>query len=204
MTQLFTADWHLSHENIMKYCKRPWKTVHEMNVAIFESLQKMWKRGDTLYFLGDLSMTNPKTVEQALDRLMSMGVRDVVFVFGNHDNKQTRAKVAAHKIVSWSGDMKKIKLRFHQVGEQTLPAFLCHYPMRSWDASHRGSRLLHGHSHGDIEEHWNSLDVGIDNAFKLLGEYRPFTGQEVWEQIQRINTERPHERDSVLVHPDRD
>ena len=41
---------------------------------------------------------------------------------------------------------------------------MCHYCMSVWPASHYGSWLLYGHSHGRIPEYEDSLkmDVGVD------------------------------------------
>jgi calcineurin-like phosphoesterase family protein len=63
---------------------------------------------------------------------------------------------------------------------------LCHYAMAVWDKSHRGAWQLYGHSHTNLEGwidkampgHF-SMDVGIDNAARLLGEYRPFSFEEI-------------------------
>lgn len=51
----FTSDYHLSHQNIINYCNRPFANVIEMNTIILNNLESKVKPGDTLYFLGDLS-----------------------------------------------------------------------------------------------------------------------------------------------------
>jgi len=199
--QLFTADWHLRHAKIMEYDKRPFETIEAMEDVFFNNLKEMWEPGSTLYFLGDMSLNN-KTTFEALDRLLAIGIKNVVYVFGNHDgNNSVRNAVEKHRIVPWCGDLKTIKLRR---SIDSVPAFLCHYPMRSWNMSSHGARHLHGHSHGGSPEHFNSLDVGIDNANRLLGDYRPFTAQEVCEQIDgRINVELADQRSSVLEPADK-
>lgn len=49
----FTADFHLGHANIIRYCSRPFSTVEEMDQAIVERLNASVKPNDVLYFLGD-------------------------------------------------------------------------------------------------------------------------------------------------------
>ena len=49
----FTADFHLGHKNIIRYCNRPFETVEEMNHTILERLNACVKANDILYFLGD-------------------------------------------------------------------------------------------------------------------------------------------------------
>ncbi len=58
--------------------------------------------------------------------------------------------------------------------------------MAVWNRSHRGAWQLYGHSHSGLEP-WidkalpghRSMDVGVDNAYKILGEFRPFRFQEI-------------------------
>ena len=57
---------------------------------------------------------------------------------------------------------------------------MSHYAHRVWNKSHHGVMHLYGHSHASIADDWGkSMDVGVDNAYKLLGEYRPFALTEV-------------------------
>lgn len=60
--------------------------------------------------------------------------------------------------------------------------FMSHYPHLSWHHASKGVIMLHGHEHGHLD-HLNKdvkrLDVGIDTAKKLLGEYRPFSIEEI-------------------------
>ena len=49
----FTADFHLGHKNIIRYCNRPFDTVEEMNRTILERLNSLVKANDILYFLRD-------------------------------------------------------------------------------------------------------------------------------------------------------
>lgn len=78
---------------------------------------------------------------------------------------------------------------------------LSHYAQRSWNKSHFGAIQLHGHSHAGLErteeyltclptgnhpvnEFYNqftTMDVGIDNAFRLYGLYKMFSIYEISE-----------------------
>lgn len=44
---------------------------------------------------------------------------------------------------------------------------------------HYGSLALHGHCHSSYQGQGKILDVGIDNAYKLYGEHRLFSEQDV-------------------------
>jgi calcineurin-like phosphoesterase family protein len=53
----------------------------------------------------------------------------------------------------------------HAYAELTLEGtmlVLCHYPFRTWNAMHRGSVNLHGHSHGRLAPLTRQFDVGVD------------------------------------------
>jgi calcineurin-like phosphoesterase family protein len=49
----FTADFHFGHNNIIRYCNRPFRNGEEMDQTILEPLNASVKPNDTLYFLGD-------------------------------------------------------------------------------------------------------------------------------------------------------
>lgn len=193
--QLFTADWHLDHDKAIEWFRRPFSDRLEMGRELFSQLEKLAQPGGILYYLGDLTM-GPRYTKDMLIQISHI-VKQWVFVFGNHD-EDSRSIIAAHKGIKWSGDIKEIKLYVEEklgtqlVGSKQMrdyPCVLCHFPMRTWNNSSRGTRHLYGHSHAGASTWRNALDVGVDNAYKLLGQYRPFTAEEVREQIDRINKE---------------
>lgn len=81
----------------------------------------------------------------------------------------------------WIRDMAEINVNGQHI-------VLCHYAMRVWNKSHRGSWHLYGHSHNSLEtEVWGrSMDVGVDSAKVILGDYRPFS----FDEISRILSKR--------------
>ncbi|MHA1376349.1 MAG: metallophosphoesterase, partial [Promethearchaeota archaeon] len=80
----FTADFHLSHKNIIKYSNRPFKTVEEMDEIIINNLEERIKPQDILYFLGDLTFKEIKAREffQRFEEI------EIHYIIGNHDSSE--------------------------------------------------------------------------------------------------------------------
>ncbi len=176
----FSSDSHFSHANIMKFCGRDFNSVHDMNIELTHNWNRIIKPEDTIWFLGDLVM-DKKKVTKVLDKLNGK----IHFVYGNHDRK-ARGIIAAHPKVVWTGDIATPTFN-------KIPFTLCHYAMRVWNCSHYEAIHLYGHSHGTLPAEGKSLDVGVDNAFRLLGEYRPFSLEEVIRFTDETTTPGPNE-----------
>ena len=87
MTEWFTADLHLGHDNIIRYCDRPFKTVTDMNQALIENWNARVGSDDTAYLLGDFCMARKREeVQEYRDQLNGK----IILVRGNHDHKITR------------------------------------------------------------------------------------------------------------------
>lgn len=150
----------------MRYCDRDFSNVHDMNKELTRAWNATVGPKDEVWHLGDLTMDKRKAAP-SLDRLNGR----IHYVYGNHDRK-FRDIIAAHPNVVWVGDLATPHFN-------KTPFTLCHYAMRVWNASHRGGISLYGHSHGTLPAEGKSMDVGVDAAFRLLGEYRPFSLEEV-------------------------
>ena len=64
MTIWFTSDWHLGHENIIRFCKRPFNDAKEMDEALLTYHNELVKPYDHVYHLGDVSMERGSKVKQ--------------------------------------------------------------------------------------------------------------------------------------------
>jgi calcineurin-like phosphoesterase family protein len=166
MNNWFTSDFHLSHNNILKYCNRPFSSIEEMDETILNNLSSVLKTGSLLYFLGDLSF-NKNSINRFFDLTDSMKVQ-VHFVFGNHDYRNKR--IIEERAV-WSGDLKAIK-----VNNQDLT--ITHYAMMVWPKSHFNSWNLYGHSHCNLKANGKQLDVGVDGH-----NFMPYSFEEIKEYM---------------------
>lgn len=150
----FTSDTHFGHENIIKYCNRPFQSIDEMDNTIISNWNKIVKDNDTVYHLGDFSSKDPYVY---IKRLKG----NIVLIKGNHDAK--RINLNNGKFFNGVHDLLSIKIE-----EQWI--VLCHYALAVWDKSHFGAWHLFGHSHGSFKGTiGKTLDVGVDpNNFSPL------------------------------------
>ncbi len=170
----FTADFHLGHANIIHYCGRPFPTVEEMDQAILERLNASVKANDILYFLGDFCIGNQARILEYRRRIRC---KKIFAVPGNHDKQARKLK----EEFSWLDNLAEVSIN----GQ---PIVLCHYALRVWNRSNRGSWHLYGHSHGRLPDVLRSLsmDVGVDTH-----DFRPWH----YDEIQALMGERAKARD---------
>src|ERR1700690_2381531 len=80
MTRWFTSDLHFGHNNIIRYCQRPFRDVHEMHNAMIQTWNETVKEGDEVYVVGDFSLS-ARYCKEFLPRLNGTKI----LVVGNHD-----------------------------------------------------------------------------------------------------------------------
>ena len=75
------ADTHFYHENIIKYCNRPFNNAKEMNEYIIEKWNSVVKDNDIVYHLGDVGFGADEEIKEILSRLNG----NKILIKGNHD-----------------------------------------------------------------------------------------------------------------------
>lgn len=151
MTTWFTADTHFCHANVIKYSKRPFQHVDEMNSELIKRWNNVVQPEDTIYHLGDFAFCKPG---QAIALASGLNGHKHL-VFGNHD-KKLRNHTGFLQQWEHKGDLIDIEVEGQRI-------VLCHYAMLVWNKSHYGSWMLHGHSHGSLNnDHGKRVDVGMD------------------------------------------
>lgn len=168
-----TSDLHLFHENILKYCSRPFKTTEKMWRAIKRNWNGIVSKEDTIWIAGDLTLKrepHKPLLAKMLDELN--GEKHIVL--GNHDLMRPSD--------------------YQEIGLKSI-----HYPVTSinngWFIGHdpsigftlpEGSIYLCGHQHGNM---FNSMytknnvlviDIGIDVREPL---YTPISEERIKDII---------------------
>lgn len=146
----FTADLHLGHGNIIKYCHRPFGDSQEMDKTIIENTIKVCREGDMIWNLGDLSFKE-KYALPYLETLQKFGIH-MAYIKGNHDD-------GIVDLLRHFGIPIDEQITIKIEGQIIV---LNHYAMRVWDRSHYNSWQLYGHSHGTLPPQGKQYDVGVD------------------------------------------
>src|SRR6478735_753357 len=180
MKTWFTSDQHFNHENIIKFCARPFDNVEHMNEELIKRHNEVVEPDDTVIMLGDYGMGNIEKTLATVKRLNG----NKVLLPGNHD----RCFVGhGKKAERWS--IEFMRAGFLGVSDVTyfdylgtgltdIPFTLSHFPYA--DGKHeddryarfrpkdKGGWLLHGHVHEKWKVNGRQINVGVD-----VWDYRP-------------------------------
>ena len=156
----FTSDTHYGHANIIKYSKRPFAHVDEMNEALIKNWNSVVQPGDTVYHLGDFAFARPDKIESILGRLKGQKI----LLWGNHDKSLWHEKEMLKRYFNKVGDYFELNVPDTDVDRGQRKVVMCHYPMITWNKAHYGAFMLHGHCHGSLRYPFvgKILDVGVD------------------------------------------
>jgi calcineurin-like phosphoesterase family protein len=158
-TVWFTADTHFGHGNIVRFCRRPFADVKEMDAQLIENWNARVRPDDHVFHLGDFCYgCKPNAHMEKLNGVIHL-------INGSHD------KWANNQTSVWFGDFsKKVAIDDNAiVCIDRTQLFLAHHAHRVWPRSHYGTIHLYGHSHGKLPGTASSMDIGVDcNNFMPL------------------------------------
>lgn len=168
---MFTADTHFGHANIIRFCDRPYKDVNHMDEMLLLNWNEVVGQDQVVFHLGDFSFKGKRNIPNLLNRLNGK----VILIRGNHDH---------------SGDLKHFD-EVHDLAEVEVERqriIMCHYAMKVWNHSFRGSWHIYGHSHGTLAKDWNrkTTDIGVDSW-----DYQPVSFHQLQAEM------RQHEGETV-------
>lgn len=176
----FTSDTHFWHENILKFCNRPFSSVEEMNDTIIDNWNKLVGENDIVFHLGDFCFCGSDKFEKIIEKLNG----HIYLILGNHDWKTIRN----HYFSKFKGIYQQLSIKV-----DGRKIYLNHFPFLCYDGSYKNNPVwaLSGHIHickirntGKDFERMNYLfptqyDVGVD-----FNDYTPISFKEVKEKIE--------------------
>ena len=84
MNTYVIADTHFNHENIIKYCNRPFENSKEMNEHIVKKWNEAVSENDVVYHLGDVGFGSLEELKSLVNSLNGTKI----LLKGNHDLKR--------------------------------------------------------------------------------------------------------------------
>lgn len=79
----FIADTHFGHNNIIKYCARPFNNTDEMDTALIKNWNAKVPKDGIVYHLGDFAWGSIAYWEHIREQLNG----EIILIFGNHDDR---------------------------------------------------------------------------------------------------------------------
>ncbi len=146
MEYYFSADYHVGHANIIKYCERPFQSAEEMDEYIIDTHNSIVGKRDIFIHAGDFCLY--KSYERVYNNYIQRLNGKHIFLMGSHDK--------------WLTDQQYQDIWKKGIDKHYVVA--CHYMLRTWPLSHYGSYCLYGHSHGNAQhlEEGKQMEIGWD------------------------------------------
>lgn len=176
----FTSDLHFGHANFLtKHFGKRHEVygydVDAMNNGLIANWNSVVKSDDDVFHLGDIGFLQFTKLKPLVERLNGR----LHLLIGNHDERLDFSNVVEIE--------KNIDI---EVDKQYIT--MSHFPAYTWNGCHRGSWMLCGHEHGNINRDphmttWKIMDVGID----CHPEYKPFSFGDI-KRIMDIRQTRSH------------
>jgi calcineurin-like phosphoesterase family protein len=176
VTLFVTADQHWGHANILISCHREFSDITEHDTELTRAWNSVVSGEDVVYHLGDVTLKSAPYASEVFRQLN--GSIHVLGYPWHHDSRWLKTPQWSKKGPVFIEQPIVVLEHGIKHGNDWLPVILCHYPFEVWDRKHYGAMHLHGHTHAELKRIPNRLDVGVDMAFRLLGEYRPFRIEE--------------------------
>ena len=176
----FTSDWHLYHQNVLSFSKRPFKDIHHMHRVLINNYNSTVPENGLCYFLGDVGFSDKEKTKEIISQLNGKKI----LLMGNHDKGMysfqqvfdaviyTASLVIAKQIVTMS------HCPLHGIKREDTSRFKNGNPAEYWHGelrpkfkplivSNAGQFHLHGHIHSPnggksevkLGRQW---DVGVD------------------------------------------
>ena len=163
----FTADHHFFNENIIVYCKRPFKNSQHMGQGLVTKYNQCVGINDSVYFLGDLTLKGVE-FKSSLNTIVGKMNGEKHLILGNHD----RLSVRDYLEIGFESVHSSLDLDTENITLVHDPAVAYTYPSR-W--------FLCGHVHSLFYHHKNVLNVGVD-----VHDYHPISLEHIRDFINEL------------------
>lgn len=190
----FTSDLHFFHNNVIRFCNRPYASVEEMNAKLIKNWNACVKKNEHVYVLGDFSFRGTTQTSEILKQLNG----HKILIRGNHD-------APAHKMIAM-GFAEVYENHQIRIGDTQL--LLSHFPYHPVEyyyktattietrvEENQDKRYLHkrilddgkswllcGHVHQSWHMKDRMINVGVD-----VNDYKPVSHEKILSIIRGKN-----------------
>lgn len=160
---LYIADMHFGHKNILLHDHRPFRDTEEM----WNAMKYLWNgrvtKTDDVWIIGDFCFCNKKNPVEYLRELK--GKKHLII--GNHDKDllKNEAAMAYFETVDY----------YRKIHDNGNTIILCHYPIVEWDGFFHGAWHIYGHIHNNLNDAYHimkNMDHAL-NAGCMINNYTP-------------------------------
>jgi calcineurin-like phosphoesterase family protein len=143
----WTADKHHNHANIIRLCRRPYKTVDEMNVDLIKKHNERVKKEDMVFDLGDFLFRNSPGGKEGMgglekaEHFLSQYNGTMVRIKGNHDRNNSN-KTPIEKIYIRFGGYKICMVHNPSHADPTCDLNFCGHVHLKWKFKKWGKTYL--------------------------------------------------------------
>ena len=178
----FTSDLHFGHDNIIRFCNRPFSNADEMDEALINNWNTRVTNNDTVFVIGDLIFRAKKAPEEYLSRLKGKKY----LLLGNHDKNW----IKKCDLLKWFVEVNDIL----NTSDGKRKITLCHFPMFSW-MHEPHSYMIYGHIHNNtFAPYWKNIwqNDRMLNACTDINGYQPVTFDELVINNRAFKADNPY------------
>lgn len=165
----FTSDWHIGHENVLKFDARPFANIDEMHHVLVTRYNSTVPDSGVCYFLGDMGNRTVDT-KRVINQLRGTKV----LLMGNHDNGMTTMYNCGFDVVVYSAS---IYIGNHRVTMSHCPL------MGVWREDTSGMKNNMENWHGESREKHKRSSLTDEGQFHLHGHVHSRKGVEKSHKI---------------------
>ena len=136
----FTSDLHFGHENALRFDKRPFASVEEMDAELIRRWNAKVGKRDLVYVLGDMIWKSRKGEAEQIIRSLN---GQIILIKGNHDRFLHNAKAKA--ALAGVKDYDDICVTLENGKKRRC--ILSHFFIPMYNGHRHKTVHLHGHSH---------------------------------------------------------
>lgn len=173
---LYTADQHFGHKNVIRFDHRPFADTDEMNACLIKLWNERVSPNDTVYILGDICYRSNKPPHWYLRQLKG----HKILILGNHDKITLDDKSS----IKYLEDIQSIM----DIKDGDNRVILCHYPMAEWPGFYRDAYHIYGHIHNNKNQAYEIMkqfDKAL-NAGCMINNYAPASLKELIDNNKKF------------------